>query len=49
LTKKLGWTPNFKLSAVELMVNKFPGDDFSPDLTNELLQAGEVMNGCKVI
>jgi hypothetical protein len=30
------------------MVNKFAGEDFAPDLINELLQAVEVLNGYKV-
>jgi hypothetical protein len=37
LTENFGWAPNFKLCVVELMTDKFAGDDFVPDMTNEIL------------
>jgi hypothetical protein len=46
LTKDLGWATYFKLGVVDLLVNKFSGDVFYPDIINEVLYAGEVMDGC---
>jgi hypothetical protein len=36
----------FKLCVVELVADKFAHDDFAHDMTNEILQAGEVLDSC---
>jgi hypothetical protein len=37
LTESFGWAPDLKLCVIELMTDKFAGDDFVPDMTNEIL------------